>query len=653
MGDFETTVFEGQEHTEVWASASVELYTEDVKIFNSIDEQWDYFVSLKSNLIVYYHNLKFDGSFWLPFLLEKKGFTQGFTKFDLEENDFEFKPSWKLQNKELSYMISEMGQWYTITIKYNNKIIEFRDSLKLLPYSVERIGKSFGTSRKKTNIKYEGFRYAGCEITDQEKEYIANDVLVVKEAIEIMHDQGNKKLTIGSCCLYEFKKGYDEFTYDRLFPNLADFDINENVFQHENADRYIRQSYKGGWCYVVPQKASKVFKNGVTIDVNSLYPSVMHSSSGNRYPVGTPTFWKGNYIPEEALTNDRYYFIRFRANFYIKQNKLPFIQIKGNPLYRGNDMLSTSEMLGEDGRYYNYYINDLTNKVSSTAQTLTMTMTDYKLMLEHYDVKDFEILDGCWFETASSIFDSYIDKYMEIKMNSSGAIREQAKLFLNNLYGKMASNTDSSFKIAYFGDQKQLRYITALEDKKKPGYIAIGSAITSYAREFTIRAAQANYYGPDNPGFIYADTDSIHVDIPLEKIKGVSLDPVHMLNWSIDGVWSEGYFERQKTYIEKLVPDDSKKHLGYKQAEIEYDVKAAGMPKKAQSIFKRALENRQLTDEEILDKEYREETVKFINEGKTLEDFKVGLVVPQGNLKARNIRGGTILEDKPYVMRAR
>ena len=43
IGDFETTVYDGQEDTEVWASASVELHTEDVQIFHSIDEQWEYF----------------------------------------------------------------------------------------------------------------------------------------------------------------------------------------------------------------------------------------------------------------------------------------------------------------------------------------------------------------------------------------------------------------------------------------------------------------------------------------------------------------------------------------------------------------------------------------------------------------------------------
>ena len=30
VGDFETTVYKGQVNTEVWASAAVELFTEDV-----------------------------------------------------------------------------------------------------------------------------------------------------------------------------------------------------------------------------------------------------------------------------------------------------------------------------------------------------------------------------------------------------------------------------------------------------------------------------------------------------------------------------------------------------------------------------------------------------------------------------------------------
>ena len=51
VGDFETTVYAGQEDTEVWASASVELFTDDVHIFHSIEEQFNYFI-LKITCII-------------------------------------------------------------------------------------------------------------------------------------------------------------------------------------------------------------------------------------------------------------------------------------------------------------------------------------------------------------------------------------------------------------------------------------------------------------------------------------------------------------------------------------------------------------------------------------------------------------------------
>lgn len=218
MGDFETTVYKGQVNTEVWASASVELFTEDVKIFHSIGEQFEYFKSLKENIVVYYHNLKFDGAFWLSYLMVDLGFKQASESLDAENP---FKIRW-LQEKEMTnntfkYSVSDRGQWYTIVIKVGGRFIEIRDSLKLLPFSVKRIGESFGTKHKKLDMEYTGFRFAGCEITEKEKEYIANDVLVVKEALEIMFNEGHTDLTIGSCCLNEYKKSVGKEDYEMFF----------------------------------------------------------------------------------------------------------------------------------------------------------------------------------------------------------------------------------------------------------------------------------------------------------------------------------------------------------------------------------------------------------------------------------------------------
>ena len=279
MCDFETTVYDGQDHTEVWAAASVELYTEDVNIFHSISEQFDYFIGLNQNIVAYYHNLKFDGSFWLDYLLVKLQLEQACEKIGDEEYQVRWLKDREMKNNTFKYSISDRGQWYTIIIKKNNHFIEIRDSLKLLPFSVKRIGESFKTKHKKLEMTYEGFRYAGCEITEQEREYIANDVLVVKEALEFMFNEGHNKLTIGSCCLSEYKAIEGKEQYAETFPDMYEISIDYRRHGETNVGDWIRHSYKGGWCYLVKGKENKLYHNGTTADVNSLYPSMMSSES--------------------------------------------------------------------------------------------------------------------------------------------------------------------------------------------------------------------------------------------------------------------------------------------------------------------------------------------------------------------------------------
>lgn len=635
VGDFETTVYQNQEFTEVWASALVELNTEDVIIHHSIEETFNYLFSLlkNENICVYYHNLKFDGNFILDYLLNNPKFKQATNNYD-NIFELEFLPTNEMKNNTFKYSISDMGQWYTIIIKVSNHILEIRDSLKLLPFSVKRIGKSFNTSHKKLDMEYEGFRYAGCEITEDEQKYIANDVLVVKEALEIMFSEGHNKLTIGSCCLAEFKKIYGANNFKEYFPNLKDILIEETIYNAPNADKYIRKSYKGGWCYLVKGKENQVYKNGITLDVNSLYPSVMSLESGNKFPIGEPTFWSGDYIPDEALSPNKYYFIRVKTCFEIKPYYLPFIQIKGNLLYSPNECLTSSDVVWNDRRYKYIEKNGI---VEDTSVILTLTCTDWQLMQEHYNLYNTVILDGCYFEARVGIFEDYIFKYKRIKMTSKNARRELAKLYLNNLYGKLATSDNSSFKYAYLNDEGILSFMTIPQHNKNTIYIACGSAITSYARNFTIRTAQKNYYGCNKSGFIYADTDSIHADIPIDKVKGVELSDTEFCKWKLESQWDEGIFIRQKTYMEHVT------HDGEEEIEPYYNVKCAGMPDRCKNLFISAM-----TGVPIETKNKEEED--FINTPLTMDDFKEGLIIPS-KLLPKRIKGGVVLVDTTYEIR--
>lgn len=607
--DFETTVYEGQDHTEVWSSAGVEIGTEHVWVHHSIEETVEYFKRQeKYDIVAYYHNLKFDGSFWVDWLLRHGYNCNAETKEELETNEFRC-------------VISDLGQWYTVEIKTEVNTITLKDSLKLIPFTLKQIGKAFNTKHQKLEMEYTGYRYAGCYISPEELDYIKNDVLVLKEALEFMFGQGHNSLTIGSCCLKEYKALVSKDYYEEMFPDLTAMELKESDYDATNADEYIRRSYHGGWCYVVPEKTNQIKKNGVTADVNSLYPSMMSSESGNRYPVGSPTFWKGDYIPEKALREKRYFFITIKCRFRIKKDMLPFIQIKGNGFY------SSTECLRDSWPTYKGEKRKSIEFADGTAVTdevkLTLTQTDYKLLHDHYEVTDETILHGCYFFTDIGIFDTYIDKYRKIKQESKGAMRTLAKLFLNNLYGKMASSDNSSYQYPYIGEDGTVHYMLQVAHDKKAGYIAVGSAITSYARNFTIRSAQQNYYGTKQRGFIYADTDSIHCDLSPEEVKGIRVHPTAFCAWKLESSWDTAIFVRQKTYIEHVTHEDLEP-----VEKPYYNVKCAGMPQVCKNKFIDAL----------------------LTGNAALKDFKVGLCI-DGKLLPKRIKGGIILTETTFQMR--
>ena len=192
----------------------------------------------------------------------------------------------------------------------------------------------------------------------------------------------------------------------------------------------------------------------------------------------------------------------------------------------------------------------------------------------------------------------------------------------------MASSKDSSFKVAYNKDGV-IGFYTILAKEKQPGYIPIGSAITSYARYYTITHAQQNYYGINKPGFIYADTDSIHCDLPENKLKGIKLHDTNFGAWKIETKWKQGLFVRKKTYIE--MNDD------------EFIIKCAGMPDKCKKLFKASVSRETMQVESEAEKD-------FIKTKRTLTDFKRGLIIP-GKLLPKRIKGGLVLKDTTYEMR--
>lgn len=573
VADFETTTTPDNCH--VWAYAVCEVGNENnIIIGTTLDEFMEF--CQKENCKILFHNLKFDVQFIMYWL-----FHHGF-KHILED---EVK-----QDKTFATLISDQGLYYEVDVyfKKGNKRIKkvvFQDSLKLIPLSVDAIAKAFKMDILKLEIDYSAHNNLpeGSPLTDQEKEYIKHDVQIVARAVEYFYSQGLTSMTIGACALNEYKNLISKKVFKRYFPPPKFHDD-------------IKQSYRGGFTWVNPKFAGKTIKNGIVLDVNSLYPSVMK----NCYLCyGTPVFFKGKYQYDDVYP---LYTQMLRCQFEIKKGKIPTIQIKHSLNFQGNEYLTTS---------------------NGSIVPLCLNSVDLKLFLEHYNVYNIEYLSGWKFKATMGLFDKYIDKWsnnkIQAKKEGNHGLYLISKLFLNSLYGKFGTDNKTRNKVPYLGEDDVIHFYDTDPEPKEGIYIALASFVTSYARLKTISSAQKimdDYNeGKSDIQFVYADTDSLHCVSPnFELPEGLEIDPVKLGAWKYESKFNKAKFLRQKCYIENSTEDINNPNPDYK-----LKITVSGMPK---------------------------ECYQYVN----FKNFKIGASY-KGKKAPKMVKGGVVLSEIDFTIK--
>lgn len=380
VADFETTTDPAD--VRAWAVCAVDIDTsETVYIGNDFHNFIDWLSG--KNTVCYFHNLKFDGEFLLHYLL-----THGY-KYDSSH-----KP------KTFETLITDDGIFYSITVYFSKenkkyKKVTFYDSLKKLPFKVSVISKAFELEDEKLSIDYDAPRPVGHILTEEEKQYIVNDCRIVAQALKIQFAQGLKKMTNASDAMNGYKAIITRERFERWFPVLP-----------VELDADIRRAYKGGFVYLNPKHRGREGLQGITLDVNSLYPSVMYYCL---LPYGYPMYFEGEPEPDETHP---LFIVRLACEFEIKPGYIPTIQLKNNRAFVETEYLSDSN--GE-------------------IVEMTLTNVDLKLFLEHYNVYNLEYICGWKFKGVIGLFKDYIEHWMHIKETTTGALRQLAKLMLNSL----------------------------------------------------------------------------------------------------------------------------------------------------------------------------------------------------------------------------
>lgn len=524
--DFETNVDEND--CRVWAYALCEIGDIDNFIYgNNIADFIEWCANKKENYVLYFHNLKFDGEYIFSYLLQN-----GYICI---------KDKKERTKKTFITLISDTGQFYSIEIYFevgNKKVnkVTIYNSLNILKFSVDEIAKDFNLPIKKLNIDYKARREVGHILTEEEIDYIRNDVEIMARALEIMFNEKLTKMTIGSDALTNYKEINKNFK--KYFPILP-----------YEVDKDIRRSYKGGFTYLNDCYKEKETGAGIVIDVNSLYPSVMMYE---KLPFGEPIFFNGKY------ENDKLYSLYVQTIsciFDIKKDKIPTIQIKNNLSFLPNEYINSS---------------------NGDIVTLTLTSIDLALFFEHYNVKELTFHSGWKFKAIKGLFTQYIEYWTERKIKAkkenNTALYQISKLMLNSLYGKFGLNPDIRSKYPYLSEDGIVRYGLYPAEIRESIYIPVASFITSYARKKTISTSQRikdytkNKYNKDY--YIYSDTDSIHLlDIDEDELKQfVDIDDYKLGAWKLESKFIRGKYLRQKCYIE----------YGYDE---KMNVTIAGLPK--------------------------------------------------------------------------
>jgi hypothetical protein len=449
---------------------------------------------------IYFHNLGFDGSFILDWLLNN--------------NYWHTDKAWR--KGSFSTLISRQSKFYSITVVWRNGTkTEFRDSFKKLPMSVANVAKAFKLTESKLTIYYDEYRAPGHKLTPHEVKYLKADVMIIAKALKQQLNAGMTHLTVGSDSLSQFKEICGAKMFSRLFPTLP-----------HSMDAEIRKAYRGGFTYADERTRAKIVGQGRVYDVNSLYPSVMYDRV---LPYGEPKYFQGAPNPTEEWP---LYIVSLTFTASLKKDHIPCIQVKGSPFFTAS-----------------VYQSEIVDPV-----TMVCTNIDLALWQDHYDLDILSWEGGFYFKGITGVFCDYIDKWMKVKSESEGGMRVIAKLHLNSLYGKFATNPDVTPKIPVMKDGV-VHLVVGDEEIRDPVYTPMGVFITAYARDVTIRAGQLHY-----DQFLYADTDSLHL-LTDKDPETLEVDENKLGAWKRETIFEEAIYVRAKCYCERLADGSFITHI--------------------------------------------------------------------------------------------
>lgn len=446
--------------------------------------------------LVYFHNLKHDGSFILDYVLRFKTLktNHGVLSFRPKEDRKLEKPG------DCFFFIDGAGHHFYYRFLFRKKrVVEIRDSLKIVPCSVHDLGVSIGLYKGRLE-DYHAVRPVGYQPTKEDIEYCYRDCDIVAAFVKKFWTNEIlplKKLTAGSdsvsmlkyLCFYKpygFKRGEAEFNYD--FPPLD-----------SKAFDFVAEAYSGGLSFVNPVYKGKTVENVISLDINSMYPYIMNSRV---LPYGKPMAFVG-----EPFASNAWPLWVATVTFDYKAKAGRFAVMHSARFHAFG-----RQSFAENGK----------------GETRTLTSVEWELINRQYDVSNVSWHGGLMFRAKQGLLSPFIEYLYDQKavLKSSDPMRFIVKRMLNSSYGKFGQKPKPEKRIPYLDEIGVVRYKDEVEKDAKPSkaYIPFAAFVTAYARLYIMENIE-KVHGR----FCYCDTDSMKVMVdpskPLEaQFNGIPLD---------------------------------------------------------------------------------------------------------------------------------
>ena len=612
FADFETT-------TGKLSSKRTQIYLWGVKgplkgdkLYWGLDME-SFFETLKENKMntIYFHNLSFDGNFIYKWLLDEKDYN--FINQDDPKNEGHI-----LEPGEFKWTCDERENIYILNVNYQGFIIKFLDSWKVLMSSVEDLGANIGLEKLEIDYdKYGVFKHKK-EVPKKLIKYLERDIDVVINTIIKAFGIYEKKITRASMAYNDFQKYYnDNSKTKRQFSidfggNMWDYRLRQNVWRNVLTREqwlFINKSFQGGytnWNQKITNKLIEV-KNGVSNDINSLYPSIMMNK---KIPYGKPFYNKPlgkNIVALKCI---------LIQNAILKDKSYPPLIKKKAGKYQEAKYL-------KEVKYEEY----------------TFWQEELEFIKKYYHI-DYVEIKTMYFKT-KWVFRDWLNEKKELKINAKDPLeRDFHKGIYNSTYGKFAQNikigsrifvkdglkvkkienikylVDNNDKVVKklpknvlrYGKEGTIKHEPFFHETDRYKHIAVASYITSQARLVLWDAIFKNL-----DIWLYSDTDSCYFS---ESPKNIEIHNSKFGAWKPEHKFNKIKVLRAKAYIFNAT------HAWKNNKWVKYNK----LVKKISGISK---------------------------EGKAkinFDNFYLGSIIKDGKRNVKNVKGGKIIYTSDFKL---